>query len=183
MRAQTTLDFALGVTVFIAAIIFTFSFAPTILTPFEESGQQDSIVADRVADQVSQGLLGPSDMQFVVDRHCTVAFFDRIDPKSLHTAPERCLYENGTLTDQLGIESTTQVNITVVGTIRDPPTGANQLYWDETTETLREGPTGDPDEVILSSGDVPPQQNEATVTSTRVVTLARHDVTISVVVW
>lgn len=183
MRAQTTLDFTLGVTIFIAAIIFAFTFAPSILSPFDESGQQDNIVADRVADQVSQGLLSPSEPQFVLDRHCAVSFFNRTDPDGIHTAPDRCPYESGTLTDQLGIKSTTNVNITLTGDLGDPPSGTNQLYWDNSTDTLREGPTGAGDEVVLSSGDSPPLRNDATVTSTRVVTLAREDVTLTVVVW
>ncbi len=183
MRGQTTLDFALGVTVFLTAVVFTFTFAPTIVAPFDESGQQDAIVADRVADQLSQGLLGHPDSPYVLDRHCTVAFFERTDPNSLHDSPERCRFENGTLTDQLGIESTANVNITIEGDLTNPPDGAGLLYWDETTETLREGPSGGDDEVVLTAGDPPPVGNDATVTATRVASLSRHDVTITVVVW
>lgn len=183
MRGQTTLDFALGVTLFVGAIIFTFTFAPTILTPFETSGQQDTITADRVADQLSQGLLGHPASPYVLDRHCTVAFFDRIGPDTVHDAPARCRYGNGTLTQQLGLGVTANVNISLVGDLDGSATGSNLLYWNESNNALGERPSGGADEVVLAAGESPPIQNDATVSGTRVVSLAGHDVTMRVVVW
>lgn len=48
-RAQTVQDFAVGIGIFLLAVAFVFSFVPTIITPFEDTGSADTAQADRIA--------------------------------------------------------------------------------------------------------------------------------------
>lgn len=84
-RAQTTLDFALGVTVFLLTVAFVFSFTPGMLEPFTASTQQETAAADRLADQLAQEMLVADPGEpYRLDRECTVIFFesrtDGLDP-------------------------------------------------------------------------------------------------------
>ena len=74
-RAQTTLDFAVGMSIFLLTVAFVFTFAPNIAEPFSDSGTENTVVADRVASQLVAGTLADPDRPYVLDRECTVAFF------------------------------------------------------------------------------------------------------------
>ncbi|WP_255196618.1 DUF7287 family protein [Halorarius litoreus] len=76
MRAQTTLDFAIGTSIFIIVVAFVLAFVPGMLQPFEASTQQETAAADRIADQlVTDVLVEDVNSPFVLDRECTLAFF------------------------------------------------------------------------------------------------------------
>ncbi|GGM65604.1 hypothetical protein J2752_000276 [Halarchaeum rubridurum] len=53
-RAQTTLDFAAGVSVFLLTVIFVFAFVPSLLAPATAPGAGNGVVADRVADDLAR---------------------------------------------------------------------------------------------------------------------------------
>ncbi|MFC6825967.1 DUF7287 family protein [Halopelagius fulvigenes] len=74
-RAQMTLDFAIGVGLFLLVVAFVVAFVPGIFEPFErtESGTQ---VADRLATSLSTDLLGDPAEPYVLNDDCTVEFFD-----------------------------------------------------------------------------------------------------------
>lgn len=74
-RGQTTLDFAVGMSIFLIAVAGVISFTPSLLEPFEGSGTEDTIVANRVASQLVEGTLAEPDKPFVLDKACTAAFF------------------------------------------------------------------------------------------------------------
>jgi hypothetical protein len=74
-RAQTTLDFAVGMSIFLIAVAFVFSFTPSLLEPFEGGGTEDSVTANRVASQLVEGTLADPDTPYVLDKACTTAFF------------------------------------------------------------------------------------------------------------
>jgi hypothetical protein len=44
-RGQTTIDFTIGISVFLGVIIFVFVFAPGILTPFTVTGQSEALTS------------------------------------------------------------------------------------------------------------------------------------------
>lgn len=76
-RGQTTLDFALGVTVFLLTVAFVFSFTPGMLEPFTASTQQETAASDRLADQLAQEMLVADPGEpYRLDRECTVIFFE-----------------------------------------------------------------------------------------------------------
>lgn len=174
-RGQTTLDFAIGVTIFLAAIIFTFAFVPGILTPFTDSGQQDTVTVDRVANHLGQDLLGGPDDPYVLDRHCTVGFFDRDG-----SIASDCRWADEDLHEQLGVSESLNVNVTISGNVTTDP-GSSILHWDDSGKDLTEdSAVGD---IPMTVGDAPPEDNDATVSATRVASLHREGVTITVVVW
>ena len=179
MRGQTTLDFAIGISIFLAVIITIFSFAPGILTPFTVTGQSDAVTVDRTADYLVQDALGSPEQPYKLDRSCTVAFFDRsADEYPDDPFGDDCRYENETLTNQTGLPPTATVNITILGNTSENGQVLDQLYWDTSTRTLTEIPGGN---TTLAIGDeVEPQRS--TTTATRVVTLHEQDVVVRVVV-
>ena len=74
-RAQTTLDFAVGMSVFLLTVAFVFTFAPNIAEPFSDSGTENTVTANRAASQLVEGTLASPDRPYVLDKACTMAFF------------------------------------------------------------------------------------------------------------
>lgn len=178
MRGQTTLDFAIGISVFLAVIITIFAFAPGILTPFTVSGQTDAVTVDRTADYLVQDALASPEEPYLLDRGCTVAFFSRsADERPEQPFAEECRYENATLNEQLGFEEFETVNITIVGNLSDGQ-NLSQLYWDNSSRLLTESRSGN---TTLAIGD-PVEPRRATTAATRFVTLQGEQVILRVVI-
>jgi len=74
-RAQTTLDFAVGMSIFLLTVAFVFTFAPNIAEPFSDSGTENTVTANRAASQLVEGTLASPDRPYVLDKACTIAFF------------------------------------------------------------------------------------------------------------
>ncbi len=74
-RAQTTLDFMIGMGVFLFAILFLIGVIPSIIDPFS-GGQATPLVADRVASEVAEGMLVEPGTSSVLNETCTYAFFN-----------------------------------------------------------------------------------------------------------
>lgn len=179
-RGQTTLDFTIGISVFLGAIIFIFLFAPGILTPFTVTGQSETVTVDRTADYLAQDALGSPDEPYVLDRGCTVAFFDREADEKPPTGEHDCRYNESALNEQVGIGEYQTVNVTLLGNLSDG-TRLEQLYWNTTSRNLTTSPSPTSDTIELTIGD-DIEQRRATTTATRVVTLHGRDVTMQVVV-
>jgi hypothetical protein len=108
-RAQTTLDFAVGVSVFLGVVAFAFAFAPTMFAPFDSDTGVNSVVADRSADRLAaDALVDSPDDPTVLDGDCTRRFFNGSLP-----IPSDCRYDTTDLGDALGVGARTQVNVTV----------------------------------------------------------------------
>lgn len=177
MRAQTTLDFAIGITVFLAAILFVLIFVPGILEPFDTTGGQDPAVSNRIADSLSQGMLGAPEQPHTLDRYCTVQFFDG-------TTPGQCNYDGDTLRDVFHLGPSQGVNITLLGNV----TGGTSktLCWENETSAgpgLNETSKCSGDFVRLSRGEDPPGRGDSTITARRVVFLYDQQVWLRVIVW
>lgn len=176
----------MGVAIFLTAMVFTFAFAPGMLTPFTKSGQQDTVTVDRVANQVGQDTLGSPARPYVLDRHCTVEFFNRSNPDDTHTAPTGsadCRWDDGTLYEQLGLKDRANVNVTIKGNLTGG-TASEILFWNGDDRRFEEMPgASSSNDVPLQTGDVPPERNDATVSATRVAGLNETDVTIEVILW
>jgi hypothetical protein len=110
-RGQTTIDFAVGMSVFLGVLVFAFGFVPTMFAPFEGGTGPEFVVADRAADRLSGDALVevPRDPG-VLDDDCTVDFFDADG-----TAPADCRYgdDAADLSAALGVDDTVEVNVTV----------------------------------------------------------------------
>jgi Flp pilus assembly protein TadG len=115
-RGQTTIDFAVGATLFLLTMAFVFAFVPAMFQPFATS-QSDSLVADRAANRLATDVLGTPGEPYVLDTTCTTAFFAGNPP------PTGCAYAYDTAGDHphlaLGVGADTTVNVTLV----DPSSG------------------------------------------------------------
>lgn len=178
-RGQTTLDFAIGISVFLAVLIFIFLFIPGLLSPFTEGAQEETVISNRVADNVTKSMLGAPDRPYALDRYCAVEFFAN------NTAPAHCPggWEAAPVERQVGLDGDrTRINVSVRGNVSSGGTGSDVLCWDDTAETLAERNSGSCD-TVFQRGDPAPTNNDQTVTATRVVGLHRIDATVTVEVW
>jgi hypothetical protein len=172
-RAQTTLDFAIGVSVFLAIVVFVFAFVPGILEPFNLSGEADSALADRVASDLSQAKLGNASEPYVLDSSCAVQFFDEANGP-----PSHCNYGGGDLNERLGISNIHNLNVTLAGTFAGPD--GELACWNSDGKIVGAGSCSGQ---VLSAGGAPPESNDETVTARRVVSLQQQNLTLKVVVW
>jgi len=110
-RGQTTLDFAIGISVFLGVVAFAFAFMPTMFAPFETGSGAEFATADRTADRLSADVLveTPRDPSVLNDT-CTVGFFDADG-----SAPAGCRYghDAADLPAAVGVGDTTNVNVTI----------------------------------------------------------------------
>jgi hypothetical protein len=111
-RGQTTLDFAIGVGVFLLVVAFVVAFVPTIFEPFERT-DRGTQVADRLATSLSTDLLGDPGSPYVLDDRCTRAFFEQLDTGV--DAPPECRYNTTaeTTSEVFALGDRTGVNVTV----------------------------------------------------------------------
>jgi hypothetical protein len=113
-RAQTPLDFAIAMGIFLLAVTFVFTFIPSLTAPFVEGNQDKSVTADRVASHLAEGALGDPAEPFVVDDSCAEVFFNKSN-----TIPSHCGYsDNGDgdydLSERVGVDTDRlQVNVTI----------------------------------------------------------------------
>ena len=180
MRGQTTLDFAIGISVFLAVLIFIFLFIPGLLSPFTEGAQEETVISNRVADNVTKSMLGTPKRPYSLDRFCTVEFFEN------EAAPAHCTggWAGGNpVEQQVGLDGDrTHINITIRGNVSSGGTGSDILCWDDSAEQIVEKNSGSCS-TPFHRGDPAPTANDQAVTATRVVGLAGTDVTVSVEVW
>ena len=112
-RGQTTIDFAVGTTLFLLTIAFVFAFVPVMFQPFSTT-QSDPLVADRVANRLATDVLGDPAEPYVLDETCTEVFFNGSDPSSYgchHAYTDASAHPNLAM----GVEADADVNVTLVG--------------------------------------------------------------------
>ncbi|WP_439025983.1 DUF7287 family protein [Haloarchaeobius sp. DT45] len=100
-RAQTTQDFAIGISIFLLTVGFTFGFLPSLLTPFG-SPMGDDITAK--SDRVAATLIAENHVEG--------------EPRTLNYSQLESFLTNNPeepdLQDHFGLRSTADVNITIV---------------------------------------------------------------------
>ena len=88
-RAQTTMDFAAGVSIFLVTVAFAFAFVPGIITPFTGTGVGDPVTANRLADGLASDRLADADAPYVLDGERVESFFaDDTDLADRRSVPE-----------------------------------------------------------------------------------------------
>lgn len=175
-RGQTTIDFAVGISIFLVVLIFIFSFVPTLLEPFTAVKQEDPVVADRVADRLSQGALGSPDQPYILDRTCTVEFFATMGS----SPPSDCRYTGQELSSRVGMDDSVFLNVTITGNISGN-SETETVCWDDTDTVLVSRSASDCDTPFVAGETVP--EESASVSAGRVVHLRNQDLTLEVVVW
>lgn len=176
-RGQTTLDFAIGVSIFLISIAFVFTFVPGTLQPFTQGAQDETAGTDRVADLIVLDLTTEPGDAYILDGNCMAALLS-------DGAGTGCGFDGATLSARLDLPPRQSINVTVRG---DPSgSGPELLCWDESKKDVV-GVSGSCDvsdgDVRLVTGDSLPQQRTSVVTARRVVTIEGTLATVAVRMW
>ena len=107
-NAQTSIDFLIGMSVFLLTVGFVFGLVPGIFEPFSADGGSNSLVADRGAAILVEGTLGSPDEPAVLNATCTEAFF-------AGTVQSGCRYKTTDLQTALAVPVGTRINVTITG--------------------------------------------------------------------
>ena len=159
-RAQTTIDFAIGIGLFLIVVAFVVAFVPTIFTPFQSTeGPQ---TADRIATSLSTDRLGDPAEPYVVNETCTEGFFEQLDGDGTDPAPSACAFNTSATTTRevFALDRTRDVNVTIRYT--------NGSVVDSG--------------VRLAAGPAPPETTSVT-SATRVVSLGQQPRRLIVRTW
>jgi hypothetical protein len=177
-RGQTSIDFAIGMAVFLGVVLFVFTFVPGILQPFDLSGEEEPAVSNQIADSLTQDLLGSPGQPHVLNTYCTVSFFDGNE-----SATSRCRYDSTSPAEQFDLAETQNVRIVMSETFEEDDRPS--LCWTPEGDGGPELDSGDctADDIELATGSDPPGNDTSTVTARRVVSLHGQSVTMEVLVW
>ncbi|MFC6836123.1 DUF7287 family protein [Halomarina ordinaria] len=180
-RAQSTLDFAVGVSVFLLAVAFTFAFIPGMTQPFSETVRVNPATADRVTDQLAGDTLATPGEPYRLDATCTAAFFDA-GPDG-----DGCRFEGEGFDERLGLpypDRATPPNVQV-GLYEGASSDAEALYWDgERVAWPEDGsPASDDERLVRSTDGRTPSGSSSVVVSRRSVTVDGRDAHLRVSVW
>ncbi|WP_411963075.1 hypothetical protein [Haloferax sp. YSMS24] len=132
-RAQTTIDYAVGVGIFLLAIAWVVGTVPQIVQPFDDA-QDRPLVANRAADRLAGDALSPPGEQTVLLTECVDGFFQNSSP------PAACEYDTGPVHDAVGVDDTYDINVT--------------LLHDGSVATLSDGSDATRGDPVPSSGQV-----------------------------
>ena len=157
-RAQTTIDFLVGMSVFLMTVAFVIAFLPSVFEPFTAADEGNTLAADRTAALLAEHLLADPATPTVLDATCTAEFFSETDDGMIGDC--RFTHDATDLEAALGVGPATAVNVTVEegGTVHAV------------------------DGVELSAGPTPPN-SESVVSARRVVLLDGEERDLFVRVW
>ncbi|NEU56722.1 hypothetical protein [Halorussus sp. MSC15.2] len=163
-RGQTSVDFVVGMSVFLLTVVFVVAFLPGVFDPFTASGEGDVLAADRTATLLAEQLLADPSSPSVFDSACTAEFFDAAGDGAGGVAGCQFTTDAADLSAALGVGPAVAVNVTVEenGTVRSVSPGG-------TSVSLDAGPT--------------PPESESVVVSRRVVLLGGEQSDLYVRVW
>jgi len=166
-RAQTSIDFVVGMSVFLLTVAFVVGFVPGVFEPFTASGEEATLTADRTAAALAEHLLADPATPSALNATCTAEFFSTADGGLI----EACRFDADAsdLETALGVGSTTGVNVTV------EEDGSYLRAYENGTVS----PDGD---VSLRAGPDPPDSGNV-VTARRVVLLDGEGRNLYVRVW
>ncbi|RLM59783.1 hypothetical protein DVK02_03370 [Halobellus sp. Atlit-31R] len=111
MRAQTTIDFAIGVSLFLVVVAVVVAFVPTIFAPFQ--GGEGSQTADRIATSLATETLGRPAEPYVLNDTCTNAFFEQMSTGA--DAPTTCRFDTtaGTTRTVFTLDASRDANVSI----------------------------------------------------------------------
>lgn len=160
-RGQTTIDFVVGISIFLLVVAFVVLFVPGIFDPFD--GTSRTQAADRFAATLTNDALGDPATPAALNATCTRSFFEQMN--GTDTAAD-CGFDPtaDTVASALGTDRF-EVNVTVF----DGAAVAELADREEPSVQLRAGPS------------VP--DNEAVATTRRVVVLDGRTLQLAVRVW
>ncbi|WP_144902330.1 DUF7287 family protein [Halobellus captivus] len=110
-RAQTTIDFAIGIGLFLLVVAFVVAFVPTVFAPFQSAeGPQ---TADRIATSLSTDRLGDPAEPYLLNATCTTGLFDQLNGGD--DAPLDCQFDTtaDTTAALLSLDGPRDANVSV----------------------------------------------------------------------
>ncbi|UPV73591.1 hypothetical protein M0R89_13715 [Halorussus limi] len=157
-RGQTSIDFVVGMSVFLLTVAFVVAFLPGMFGPFTATGSGDVLAADRTAGLLAEQTLADPTNPGVLNATCTAEFFSKTDDGAIAACGLGA--DSSDLDAALGLGSATGVNVTIErgGTVRS-----------------KRG-------VTLAAGPEPPV-SESVVVSRRVVLLGGDNANLYVRMW
>jgi hypothetical protein len=173
-RAQTSIDFAIAMGVFLVALTTVVAFMPTMTSPFT-SAQDDPLTADRLASQAVSDQLGDPTSPSILNVTCTRYFFNG-------TAGDPCDSFDATndVAEKLGAGDEVFVNVSV----RTNHSGdaAPDIVCGLPDGTVSEPPCSG-DEVHLAAGEEPPGVAGSVTIARRYAVYGQDGVYVVVNVW
>jgi hypothetical protein len=173
-RAQTTLDFAIAMGIFLLAVSFVFTFIPSLTAPFVEGNQDHSIVSDRTASHLAEGALGAPDEPLIIEEPCATAFFgdtDAVGCASLGNHTDDQPRKRLGLSDDVDFHiRMVQVNASASGDDRYRTVCLNS----STDDVIHEEDSSRNCDVRYEIGEEPPSSSSVTV-ARRIVTMEQCD--------
>ena len=130
-RAQTVLDFVVGMSVFLVAVGFTFAFVQSLLEPYAVGEGATVIVAERGAARLAESSLVGAGSTATLSHACTVAFFNGTDPATAADTFGCDWTANADdLHAELGVDEVRGLNLTVTrnGTVESIGSGAASAH-------------------------------------------------------
>jgi hypothetical protein len=180
-RAQTSIDFAVAMGVFLVAVTTVVAFLPDLIQPFSGTPTQNPLLADRVANQVvDYQLAGPS--AGVLNGTCTLYFFNTTESSN----PCGSFESDEGLQDKLGLDTTANVNVTVERNVTGGPDtevlcGTGPSGGDVLVKHPCDGAAG---EYRLAAGDDLPDSGASVSVARRAVLVGgEQDALLIVRVW
>lgn len=173
-RGQTTIDFMIGVGVFLLMVGFVLGMIPGMIDPFSDS-QETTLVADRLATQISEGMFADPDRPTVLNDTCTFAFFNA----SLGDGADCPVPFDETEDDlptRLGVQDRQTINVTIQRDMDDPTDGDLEILWTDGDAVSGTGHTR------LAVGPAVPD-TQSTVVASRTAYIDGKDVNVVVRVW
>jgi hypothetical protein len=165
------------VSILLLTLATVFLFVPGALGVFTEGGQENIGSANRIASSLSEGLLGDPARPHLLNRTCTVDFFDGV-------SPDHCRHSGANLSERVGLNRFLSANVTLRSNLSVDSDGSDILCWDEDKEEIVEQ---DDDcvssDIEMRIGPSPPAGSATSVTARRIVQIEETDATLLVVVW
>jgi hypothetical protein len=175
-RGQTTIDYAIGAGLFLVSVAFIVAFVPGIISPFQTGVQEETITADRVADQLAEGMLVGADSAYVLDQPCTVAFFDD------SVGSSACTFDNGDdPADRLGLTDRQHLEVRVVADANDD--GTSNPICEDGGGGIVESTVGTCASDAFVAGENPPDETGSVVVARRAVSIDGFEATLYVRMW
>ncbi|MEL4305499.1 DUF7287 family protein [Methanococcoides sp. LMO-2] len=77
-EGQVTIDYLMGITIFIVALFFIFQYSAGLFTPFQSNSDEVTLVADRVATSITEKEISAGDIRTpnLIDGNKTNDYFD-----------------------------------------------------------------------------------------------------------
>lgn len=201
MRAQTTLDFAIGISLFLIVVVYVLTFVPGVFAPFDRAQESQTVAVDRVASNLVEGQLTEPDEPYRLNRECTLAFFNQtsdenVDGDDDYAPGSDCRFRDVKLNERLAVQEFRNVNVTLKGDFNDldnPDDEVEVLCFDVNSDRIIDGGDegdgeecdigGSDDDYFLTIGETPPTRSRGVSVARRIVRLEDQTVTVIVRMW